>query len=292
MKITTWMNGSLVPVERAAVSILDHGLLYGDGVFEGIRYYGGAPFRLGAHLDRLARSAAAVALAIPWARPELEAAVAAVIAAAGEPDGYIRLVVTRGAGSLGLDPRTCERPSLLLAAGAFPAFGAGTDGGRGLSVVVASTRQTPPDVLDPRIKSLNYLPRLLARLEAARAGADEAIMLNAAGHVAEGSTDNVFVVRAGELATPPASDGALEGITRAAILELAAAAGIPARVASQTPYDLHAADELFLCGTGIELCPVRSVDGRRVPACPGPVFERLLAAFRALTRPDVVVSPP
>jgi branched-chain amino acid aminotransferase len=207
--------------------------------------------------------------------------VAAVIGAAGEPDGYIRLVVTRGAGAFGLDPRTCARPNLLLAAGAFPAFAA-ADGGRGLSVVVASTRQTPPDVLDPRIKSLNYLPRLLARLEAVRAGADEAIMLNAAGHVAEGTTDNVFVVRAGELVTPPATDGALEGITRAAVLELAAAAGIPARVASLAPYDLHAADEVFVCGTGIELCPVRAVDQRRLPACPGPVFERLLAGFRAL----------
>jgi len=259
---------------------MDNGLLYGDGVFEGIRYYGGVPFRLGAHLDRLGRSAAALALALPWPRAEIVEAVGTVIGASGAPDGYIRLVVTRGAGAFGLDPRSCGRPSLLLAGGAFPAFGA--EAARGLSVIVASTRQTPPDVLDPRVKSLNYLPRLLARMEATRAGADEAIMLNAAGYVAEGSTDNVFAVRAGEVVTPPTSDGALEGITRAAILEVAAGAGIPARVASLTPYDLHAADELFLCGTGIELCPVRAVDGRPLPACPGPVFERLAAGFRAL----------
>jgi branched-chain amino acid aminotransferase len=282
--VTTWMNGSLLPAGTAAVPILDHGLLYGDGVFEGIRFHGGVPFRLEQHLARLARSAAAIALPLPWGRGELVEAVGSVIGAAGRPDGYIRLVVTRGAGSFGLDPRSCPRPSLLVACGAFDSFSpeAGRDLRFGLSVIVASTRQLPPDVLDPRIKSLNYLPRVLARAEAIRAGADEAILLNAAGHVTEGSTDNIFVARDGELVTPPVSDGALDGITRGAILELAAAARIPTRVASLTPYDLHVADEVFLCGTGIELRPVRSVDGRALPACPGPVFERLAAGFRAL----------
>jgi len=275
-----WMNGRLLAASEPAVPILDHGLLYGDGVFEGIRFYGRVPFRLDAHLARLARSAAALALPLPWRREEIVEAVAAVIGATGAADGYIRLIVTRGAGAFGVDPHTCERPNLLAAAGAFPPLGA--EAGRGLAVIVAATRQMPPDVLDPRIKSLNYLPRMLARLEATRAGADEAIMLNAGGFVTEGSTDNVFVVRGGELVTPPVSDGALDGITRAALLEIAAAAGIPAREASLTAYDLRAADEALLCGTGIELCPVRSVDGRALPACPGPVFERLLAGFRAL----------
>jgi branched-chain amino acid aminotransferase len=278
--ITTWVDGTLLPAGAAAVPVLDHGLLYGDGVFEGIRFYGGEPFRLGEHLDRLARSAAALSLALPWGRGELADAVGTVIRATGRPSGYIRLVVTRGAGALGLDPRSCGRPSLLLAGGPFPAFGAEID--RGLSVIVASTRQAPADVLDPRIKSLNYLPRMMARLEAIRAGADEAILLNASGYVTEGSTDNVFIVRDGELVTPPASDGALEGVTRRVVLELAAGAAIPARIASLTPYDLHGADEMFLCGTGIELAPVRVVDGRALPACPGPVFQRVLAAFRVI----------
>jgi len=277
------MNGSLTDAAGARVSVFDHGLLYGDGVFEGIRFYGGRAFHLDAHLARLERSAAAIALDLPYPRAELRAAVEAVIAHAGVPDGYLRLVVTRGEGDLGLDPRSCKRPTVFIAAAPIRLF-AGAE--RGVAVVVASTRQAPPDVVDARIKSLNYMNRLLARLEANRAGADEAIMLNHRGHVAEGTTDNVFVVQRGALVTPPVSDGALEGITRATVFELAGRLGVEAREASIGVYDLRTADEMFLVGTGAGLVPVRSLDGRALGACPGPVFQRIARAFDAFVRDE------
>ena len=275
-----WMNGRLVDAADARVSIFDHGLLYGDGVFEGIRFYDGRVFRLEAHLERLERSAAAIELDVPYSRDELRDALAAVMAHAGAADGYVRLVVTRGEGDLGLDPRSCKRPTTFLAAAPLRVFA----GNAGVSVVVASTRQAGPDVVDPRIKSLNYLNRLLARLEAIRAGADEAIMLNARGLIAEGTTDNVFLVRAGILVSPPASDGALEGITRDVVFELARELGIEAREQSLGTYDLRVADEVILVGTGAGLVAVRSVDGRTLTPSPGPVFRRIEPAFEALVR--------
>jgi branched-chain amino acid aminotransferase len=275
-----WMNGKLTDAAEARVSIFDHGLLYGDGIFEGIRFYGGRVFRLDAHLERLERSAAAIDLAIPYSRDQLRAAIAAVLERAAVPDGYVRLVVTRGEGDLGLDPRSCKRPTTFLAAAPLRVFTSNA----GVAVVVASTRQAGPDVVDPRIKSLNYLNRLLARLEAIRAGADEAIMLNARGLVAEGTTDNVFLVRNGVLLSPPASDGALEGITRDVVLELARELGIPSREESLGTYDLRVAEEVILVGTGAGLVAVRSVDGRELATCPGPVFRRIEAAFDALVR--------
>jgi branched-chain amino acid aminotransferase len=281
-----WMNGRIVAPADARVSIFDHGLLYGDGVFEGIRYYGGRAFRLDAHLARLERSAAAIDLRLEHTRPSLENAVATVIAHAGSADGYLRLIVTRGEGDLGLDPRSCRAPTTIVAAAALRVF-EGADAG--VVVIVASTRQAPADVVDPRIKSLNYLNRLLARLEAVRAGADEAFMLNARGHVAEGTTDNVFVVRDEMLFTPPASDGALEGITRSAVLELARDLGIPCEQASLGSYDLCAADEVFLAGTAAELVAVRAIDGHALPSCPGPVFLRIAAAFDTLVRRETSV---
>jgi branched-chain amino acid aminotransferase len=276
-----WMNGRITDAADARVSIFDHGLLYGDGVFEGIRFYGGRPFRLEAHLARLERSAAAIELDVPYARGDLRAAIDAVVARAGAPDGYLRLLVTRGEGDLGLDPRSCKRPTTVVAAAPLRVFDAAE---AGVSVIVASTRQAPADVLDPRIKSLNYLNRLLARLEAIRAGADEAFTLNARGQLAEGTTDNVFLVRDGVLLTPPASDGALEGITREVVLALAADLGIPAHESSLGTYDLRAAGEAFLVGTGAGLVAIRSIDGRPLASCPGPIFERIRAAFEALVR--------
>jgi branched-chain amino acid aminotransferase len=275
-----WMNGRLVDAADARVSIFDHGLLYGDGVFEGIRFYGGRVFRLEAHLERLERSAAAIELDVPYSRDELRDALAAVVAHAGAADGYVRLVVTRGEGDLGLDPRSCKRPTTFLAAAPLRVFAESA----GVAVVVASTRQAGPDVVDPRIKSLNYLNRLLARLEAIRAGADEAIMLNARGLIAEGTTDNVFLVRAGVLLSPPASDGALEGITRDVVLGLARELGIETREQSLGTYDLRVADEVILVGTGAGLVPVRSVDGRTLTPSPGPLFRRIEPAFEALVR--------
>jgi branched-chain amino acid aminotransferase len=281
-----WMNGRIVDPTEARVSVFDHGLLYGDGVFEGIRFYEKRPFHLDAHLARLERSAAAIELTLPYARDELRDATAAVIEHAGARDGYVRLVVTRGEGDLGLDPRSCKRPTTFLVAAPLRVFASN----EGVAVIVASTRQAPPDVVDARIKSLNYLNRLLARLEAIRAGADEAIMLNAQGHVAEGTTDNVFVARGGVLLTPPASDGALEGITRDAVLSIAASLGIPTREASLGVYDLHTADEAFLVGTGAEIVAVRTIDGRALRACPGQLFARVAPAYGALVRGESALA--
>jgi branched-chain amino acid aminotransferase len=276
-----WMNGRITDAADARVSIFDHGLLYGDGVFEGIRFYGRRSFRLDAHLARLERSAAAIELDLPYPRGALREAVEAVVERTEALDGYVRLVVTRGEGDLGLDPRSCKRPTTILAAAPLRVF---ANADAGVSVIVASTRQAPCDVVDARIKSLNYLNRLLARLEAVRTGADEAFMLNAQGKLAEGTTDNVFLVRGGVLLTPPASDGALEGITREVVLELATTLGVPAKEVSLGTYDLRAAEEAFLVGTGAGLVPVRRIDGRALPSCPGRIFERMRVAFEELVR--------
>ena len=277
-----WMNGRITDPREARVSVFDHGLLYGDGIFEGIRFYAKRAFRMREHLERLVRSARCIELALPYSAEELARASDDVIEKTGEEDGYLRLLVTRGEGNLGLDPRSCKRPTVVVAAAALRFFeGAET---KGVSVVVASTRQAPPDVVDARIKSLNYLNRLLARLEAVRADADEAIMLNREGHIAEGTTDNVFLVRDGVLFTPPAADGALEGITRAVVLEIAASLGVATKIESLATYDLRACEEAFLVGTGAGLVPVRSVDGLALPACPGPVFLRVNEAFDAIVR--------
>lgn len=273
-----WMNGALVALDQARVSVFDHGLLYGDGVFEGIRFYHGRAFRLDAHLDRLYRSASALRLVAPYGRAALTAAVNETIAAFGTANGYLRLVVTRGEGRLGLDPSSCARGNSFILADHLALVDEDTRDA-GARLIVASTRRLAPDGLDPRIKSLNYLNHILARMEASNAGADEAILLNAQGRVAEGTADNIFIVRDGTLLTPPAADGALEGITRAVVLELAAALCIAAHETSLSPYDLYTADEAFLTGTGAELIPVREVDGRTLAACPGPVFARLMQAF-------------
>ena len=279
-----WMNGRITDPRDARVSVFDHGLLYGDGIFEGIRFYAKRAFRMREHMDRLVRSARCLELALPYSADALTRAAESVVEATGEADGYLRLLVTRGEGDLGLDPRSCKRPTVVIAAAALRFFeGAETSG---VKVVVASTRQAPPDVVDARIKSLNYLNRLLARLEAVRAGADEAIMLNREGRIAEGTSDNVFLVRDGVLFTPPAADGALEGVTRAVVLELAASLGIPTNVESLAAYDLRACEEAFLVGTGAGLVPVRSVDGLAVPACPGPIFRRVNAAFEKRVRDE------
>ncbi len=277
-----WMNGRLTEASDARVSVFDHGLLYGDGVFEGIRFYNGRAFRLDAHLVRLERSAAAIDLPLPYSRDVLRDATEAVIARAGTADGYLRLVVTRGEGDLGLDPRSCHRPTTFVVAAPLRAFAAVA--GQGVNVVVAATRQAPADVVDPRIKSLNYMNRILARLEANRSGADEALMLNARGHLAEGTTDNLFLVRDGTLLSPLASDGALEGVTRQVVLEIARELGIVSQEVSLGTYDLRTCEEVFLCGTAAELVPVQSVDRRPVASCPGRVFQRIEAGFRQLVQ--------
>jgi branched-chain amino acid aminotransferase len=274
-----WLNGKRVAPQQAVVSVFDHGLLYGDGVFEGIRFYNGRAFRLQAHLDRLVLSARAIALNLPYTPTQLADAVAETIAVAGVSEGYLRLVVTRGVGPLGLDPTRCHSPSVFIIADRLQLV-SGETRSQGAKVIIAATRRLGPDGLDPRIKSLNYLNHILARLEASHAGADEAILLNSAGRVAEGSADNLFIVRNGELLTPPVMEGALDGITRQVVLELAVELGIPHREIPLAPYDVFVADECFLTGTGAELIPVASVDGRLLEQCPGPFFTAIQAAFR------------
>jgi branched-chain amino acid aminotransferase len=276
-----WRNGKIVPLEQATVSVFDHGLLYGDGVFEGIRFYNGKAFRLQPHLERLFLSARAIALNIPYSIEQLTQAVIETIAAAPEANGYLRLVVTRGPGPLGIDPARCHSPVVFIVADRLQLVSERVRS-EGAKVIIAATRRLGADGLDPRIKSLNYLNHILARMEATHAGADEAILLNSAGRIAEGSADNIFIVQRGELLTPPVIEGALDGITRQVVLELAEKLGIKFRETPLAPYDLFTADECFLTGTGAELIPVGLADGRPIPQCPGPVYLRLAVAFKEL----------
>ena len=280
-----WRNGQIVPLEQATVSVFDHGLLYGDGVFEGIRFYNGRAFRLQAHLERLFLSARAIALSIPYNIEQLTHAVIETISAAPELNGYMRLVVTRGVGPLGIDPSRCRLPQVFIIADTLHMVSERVRN-EGAKVIIAATRRLGADGLDPRIKSLNYLNHILARMEATHAGADEAILLNSAGRIAEGSADNIFIVQRDELLTPPVIEGALDGITRQVVLELAEKLGIKSREIPLAPYDLFTADECFLTGTGAELIPVGYADGRKIPECPGPIYLRLAVAFRALVNSE------
>jgi len=278
-----WHNGTLVAADQAQVSVYDHGLLYGDGVFEGIRFYRGKAFYLREHLRRLYDSAKVCALEIPYNMDELAQAVEATIDAAEMENGYLRLVVTRGIGGLGIDPRRCERATVFILADHIQ-LSSEEARHKGLELIVAHTRRLPLDGLDPRVKSLNYLNHILAKIEANHAAADEAVMLNQQGHVAEGSADNVFIVKNDKLLTPPLSDGALDGITRSIILQLAGQLGIAHEERSLGVYDLYVADECFLSGTAMEIAPVRSIDRRVINACPGPVYLLLQQAFSELTQ--------
>jgi branched-chain amino acid aminotransferase len=276
------IDGRLVPRAEARVSVFDHGLLYGDGVFEGIRIYDRRIFRLDAHLARLEASAHAIGLAIPLARATLAETVRETVRANRQENGYIRLVVTRGEGPLGLDPTTCARPCVIVIVADLAVYPA-EHYASGIRVVTAATRQVAAASIDPRIKSLNYLKNVLARLEAHQAGAAEALMLNPEGFVAECTADNVFVVHGGRVLTPPATDGALDGITAGVVRDLARADGLAWEERRLARYDLFVADECFLTGTGAEMIPVTSLDGRRIgDGEPGPITRRLAAAFHAL----------
>ena len=272
-----WLDGRVVPLAEARIPITDHGLLYGDGLFEGIRITGGRVFRLDDHLARLAAGARAIGLALPGGVHAARRAVLETARAFGEPEAYVRLVATRGEGALGVDPASCPDPRLLCIVDRIALYDA-RQREEGLDLVTVSVRRPPPDVLDPRVKSLNYLNNVLAKREARLRGADEALVLNVHGHVAEAAVANVFCARGGELWTPPASDGALEGITRRTVLELAAALGIPARERTLGRFDLFACEEAFLTGSGAGLVPVRSLDGERIGG-PGELFLRIREAF-------------
>ncbi len=279
-----YLDGAWVPRESATVSVFDHGLLYGDGVFEGIRVYNRRIFRLEAHIDRLYDSARALALTIPLSHAEMCDVVRESVRRNQKEDGYIRLVVTRGVGDLGIDPRKCPKATVFCICTDIRVYPRELYAG-GIKVVTVATRQVAHDAFDSRIKSLNYLKNVLAKLDAQEAGAEEAIMLNSAGYVAECTADNLFVVRQGKLLTPSPQDGALEGITRGAVLELAGEAGVAVAETRLTRFDVFTAEECFVTGTGAELMPVTRVDGRVIGnGQPGPLTRRLTEVFHALVR--------
>jgi branched-chain amino acid aminotransferase len=279
-----WINGKLYAKEDAKVSVYDHGLLYGDGVFEGLRSYGGKVFRLEQHLDRLWNSAKAILLEIPMSRDEMARAVNETLQANSLTDGYIRLVVTRGAGSLGLDPNRTSNPQVIVITDHITVYPEELYR-QGLEIITASTLRNHPSALNPRIKSLNYLNNILAKIECLQAGCMEALMLNHKGEVAECSADNIFLVRGGVLSTPPTDAGVLEGITRQAVIELARAAGIEVREVPCTRHDVYIADECFLTGTAVEVIAVVKVDSRSIGAgAPGPMTRDLKERFHKLTR--------
>ena len=278
MKI--YLDGKFVDQSEAKVSVFDHGLLYGDGVFEGIRLYGGNLFRLDEHLERLEASAKAILLALPLNRAELAEAVAETCRQNGLKDAYIRLVATRGPGDLGLSPWSCPKPTLFIIASKISLYPA-EHYQNGLSIVTVPTRRIGPAALPPTVKSLNYLNNILAKIEAKQFGALEAIMLNEQGYVAECTADNVFIVQKGQILTPAVAQGALAGITRGAILDIAGELKLPLKETQMTRYDVWTADECFLTGTGAEVIPVVKLDGREIGAGkPGPVTLRVLEAFR------------
>jgi len=277
--VKIWIDGGIVEEGEARVPVTDHGLLYGDGVFEGIRVYGGRVFRLDDHLARLEAGARALGLVLPFELARIREIVLETVRAHAESEAYVRLVVTRGEGALGVDPTTCAAPRLFCLAADVSIY-PDEKLRRGIDLVTSSLRRPPPDVLDPRVKSLNYLNNVLAKQEARRQGADEALLLNTAGRVAEAAVANVFCARYGEIATPPAAEGVLEGITRRTLLELAGTLGIPAAERCLTRFDLFAADEVFLTGSGAGIVPVGSLDGRPIGAGgPGPLWEKLRRAF-------------
>ncbi len=282
--LKVYINGTLYDKDDAKISVYDHGLLYGDGVFEGMRSYGGKVFRLDEHLERLWSSAKAIWLEIPLTKDALAKAVNDTLAANNIKDGYIRLVVTRGAGTLGLDPNRCSHPQVIIITDKIELYP--EDFYRnGLEIVTASTIRNNPAALNPRIKSLNYLNNILAKIEGLKAGCIEALMLNQKGEVAECTGDNIFLVREGVLQTPPLDAGILEGITRDAIIEIARNAGIEVHEMPLTRHDVYIADECFLTGSAAEAIPVVKIDSRSIgDGKPGPITRDLIQRFRKLTR--------
>jgi branched-chain amino acid aminotransferase len=284
MSLKVHINGKLFDKEDAKVSVYDHGLLYGDGVFEGMRSYGGKVFRLEQHLERLWNSAKAIWLQMPISREQMAKAVNDTLAANGIKDGYIRLVVTRGAGTLGLDPNRCSDPQVIVITDHISLYPQEFYD-NGLEIITVSTIRNHPAALSPRIKSLNYLNNILAKIEGLQAGCIEALMLNNKGEVAECTGDNIFLVSRGQLLTPPIDAGILEGITRDAVIELAQASKIPVREIPLTKHDVYIADECFLTGSAAEVIPVVKVDSRPIgDGKPGPITRELTKRFRELTR--------
>ncbi len=281
-----WIDGKIVNESEARVPVTDHGLLYGDGLFEGMRVIAGRVFRIEQHLSRLEVGARILALELPYPMPQIRSIVEDTVRAFGEKEAYVRLLVTRGTGPLGVDPTTCPRSNLVCIVNTIKLF---TEEQReqGLDMITSSLRRPGPDTLDVRVKSLNYLNSVLAKLEARQRGADEALLLNERGHISEAAVANVFVLRGKTLLTPPASDGCLEGINRRAVMELAKAQGYSVEERSIGRADVFAADEVFLTGSGAGVVAVRGLDGRRVGAGKrGPVTAELAALHRKLAESE------
>jgi len=287
MALSIYLDGKFVDrKEDAVVSIFEHGLLYGDGVFEGIRAYNGLVFRLEDHMDRLYNSAKGISLEIPVDKAKMTELVLETCRRTGLDDCYIRLLVTRGVGDLGIDPRKCEKPAIYIIATDIALYPEDRYE-QGLKVVTVSTRRTRPDMLNPQFKSLNYLNNILGKIEANRMGADEGIMLNAEGYVTECTADNIFAVKNRELYTPPSYHGILEGITRKVIIEIAKEHGVPVHERGMVLQDFIGADEVFLTGSGAELIPVVEIDGK--PVADGKVgdgFKELRKLFQERTQYD------
>ncbi|MHB8862655.1 MAG: branched-chain-amino-acid transaminase [Pirellulaceae bacterium] len=284
MALKVYINGQFVDKDKAQISVFDHGLLFGDGIFEGMRSYDGQVFRLEAHLRRLWDSAKSIWLEIPISPQAMAQAVNETLQLNGIQDGYVRLIVTRGQGTLGLDAHLCCNPQVIIITDHIALYPAEFYE-KGLEIITASTLRNHPAALNPRIKSLNYLNNILAKIEGHHAGCVEALMLNQKGEIAECTGDNVFVVVRGRLLTPPTDAGILEGITREAVMELAVDAGIPVREAALTRHDVYVADECFLTGSAAEVIPVVKVDDRLIgDGHPGPITRDLAQRFHALTR--------
>jgi branched-chain amino acid aminotransferase len=281
MKI--YIDGRFYSERDAKISVFDHGVLYGDGVFEGIRFYNGRVFKLKEHVDRLFASAQAILLTIPMTKEEVIEATLKTCRLNKLKDGYIRLVVTRGVGYLGLSPFKCKTASVFIIAATIELYPEAVYR-NGLKVATTGTMRTPANAFSPAVKSLNYLNNIMAKVEAIQAGAEEGLMLNGQGNVAECTGDNVFIIKSGALITPPISAGALDGITRRAVMTLAVEAGLPVREENLTRYDIYTADECFLTGTAAEVVPVAQLDGRPIGTTrPGPVTLDLMRRYRELT---------
>ena len=283
-KLLIYLDGQIVPEADAKISVFDHGLLYGDGVFEGIRFYQGRVFRLEEHIRRLYDSAKSILLTVPIPPEEMIRAVCETVRANGLRDGYVRLVLTRGVGPMGLNPFKCPKPSVIIIAASislYPAAAYET----GLTIATVATRRPGHDVLSPLVKSLNYLNNVIAKAEAMHAGAEEGLMLNHAGMVAECTGDNIFIVRDGTISTPLLTAGVLDGVTRGVVFEIANELGVPIRESDFTRHQVFTADECFLTGTAAEVIAAVKLDQRVIgTGRPGPITQRIVKRFRELTQ--------
>lgn len=284
MALKIWINGELFDKENAKISVFDHGLLYGDGVFEGLRSYSGNVFKLDEHLDRFYESAASILLNVPMDKSDLADAVKSTLAENGIVDGYVRLIITRGSGTLGLDPGTCSNPQIIIIADTIKLYPQEFYD-NGLEIITASTIRNHPNALNSRVKSLNYLNNIMGKVEGTQAGCVEALMLNHNGDVAECTADNIFLVKNRIISTPSVDAGILAGITRDTVIEIAQESGYTVRECTLSRHDVYIADECFLTGTAAEIAPIVKVDQRIIGSgAPGEVTKELHAKFHALVR--------